>query len=83
MVGTAILLFAAGYETTTNLLGNGLYALLTHPTQMTALQQQPCLIPRGVEELLRYDPPAQLTGRTVLQPCTVTGWVAVGGGEQQ
>jgi cytochrome P450 len=73
MIGTAILLFAAGYETTTNLLGNGLYALLTHPSQMAALRRQPQLIPRAVEEFLRFDPPAQLTSRTILQPCAVAG----------
>jgi cytochrome P450 len=73
MIATAILLFTAGFETTTNLLGNGLYALLTHPSQLALLREQPQMIPRAVEELLRFDPPAQLTSRTVLYPCTIAG----------
>jgi cytochrome P450 len=73
MTATAVLLFAAGFETTVNLLGNGLHALLTHPGQLTALRQQPGLIPRAVEEFLRYDSPVQLTSRAALQPCTVAG----------
>ena len=73
MIATAMLLFAAGFETTTNLLGNGLHALLTHPAQAARLRHRPGLIPRAVEEFLRFDPPAQLTGRAVLQPCTIAG----------
>ncbi|MEO5795613.1 MAG: cytochrome P450 [Rhodoferax sp.] len=60
----AMLLFA-GHETTRNLLGNGLYALLSHPDQWQRLQQNPALIPSAVRELLRFDSPVQYTGRRV------------------
>ncbi len=73
MIATAMLLFAAGFETTTNLLGNGLHALLTHPAHLALLRRRPGLIPRAVEEFLRFDPPAQLTSRAVLEPCTIAG----------
>ena len=73
MVATAVLLFAAGFETTVNLLGNGLHALLTHPPQLAALRQQPQLVPRAVEEFLRWDSPVQLTSRAAIRPCSIAG----------
>jgi cytochrome P450 len=73
LVATAVLLFAAGFETTVNLLGNGLHALLTHPSQLAALRAEPGLADTAVDEMLRYDPPVQLTSRAALQPCTVAG----------
>ncbi|AVH24659.1 cytochrome P450 [Nocardia farcinica] len=72
-VGTAILLFAAGFETTTNLIGNGVAALLAHPSQMDLLRARPDLASNAVEELLRYDSPVQTNGRTVLEPTRVAG----------
>lgn len=72
-VGSAILLFAAGFETTTNLIGNGLAALLAFPDQLELLRGRPELAPRAVEELLRYDAPVQTDGRTVLEPADVAG----------
>ncbi len=60
----AMLLFA-GHETTRNLLGNGLYALLNHPEQWHRLQHEPTLLPNALRELLRYDSPVQYTGRRV------------------
>ena len=57
------LLFIAGHETTTNLLGNGLLALLRNPDQLAVLRSDPSLVPGGVDELLRYDAPVQLTAR--------------------
>jgi cytochrome P450 len=64
------LLFAAGFETTTNLLSNGLAALLDHPEQRPALLADPAA---AVEELLRFDSPVQNIDRTVLEPTTVAG----------
>jgi cytochrome P450 len=72
-IGTAILLFAAGFETTTNLIGNGLAALLRHPQQLETLRDHPGLAANAVEELLRYDAPVQTNGRTVLQPTVIAG----------
>lgn len=60
----AMLLFA-GHETTRNLLGNGLHALLRHPQQWQRLQQAPELVPNALRELLRYESPVQYTGRRV------------------
>jgi cytochrome P450 len=60
----AMLLFA-GHETTRNLLGNGVYALLSHPVQWHRLEQAPELLPNALHELLRYDSPVQYTGRRV------------------
>jgi len=61
--GTLALLLAAGNETTTNLIGNGMLALLQHPQQLERLRQQPELIDGAVEELLRWDSPVQFTAR--------------------
>ena len=52
-------LLAGGHETTTNLFGNGLLALLQHPDRLQELRQTPALINSAVEELLRYDSPVQ------------------------
>ncbi len=60
---TIILLLVAGNETTTNLIGNGLMALMQHPRQMRLLQDEPSLIDGAVEEVLRYDSPVQFTSR--------------------
>ena len=57
------LLLIAGNETTTNLIGNGVRALLRHPEQVALLREQPELVPSAVEELLRYDSPVQLDMR--------------------
>ncbi|MEZ4711471.1 MAG: cytochrome P450 [Caldilineaceae bacterium] len=54
-----ILLIVAGHETAANLIGNGALALLQHPHQMARLRADPALIPRAVEEMLRFDPPVE------------------------
>lgn len=68
----AMLLFA-GHETTRNLLGNGLQALLSHPAQWQRLQSEPALLPGAVRELLRYDSPVQYTGRRVVTDLVLHG----------
>jgi cytochrome P450 len=61
LIGTALLLIVAGHETTVNLLGNALFALLRNPEQAQLLRDRPELIPQAVEEFLRYDPSVELT----------------------
>ncbi len=68
LVANAILLLAAGHETTTNLIGHGVLALLRHPDELARLQSDPELAPLAVEEALRFDPPVQLTARTPSEP---------------
>jgi cytochrome P450 len=67
LIATCIFLFAAGHETTSNLIGNGLLALLRHPDELNKLKQNPTLIQSAIEELLRYESPVQLWWRTALE----------------
>ncbi len=61
LVSMLWLLIYAGYETTVNLIGNGVLALLQHPEQLRALQQDLSLLPAAVEEILRYTTPVLLS----------------------
>jgi pimeloyl-[acyl-carrier protein] synthase len=63
VIAMCLLLFIAGHETTVNLIGNGLLALLRHPDQLARVQGDAALIPNAIEELLRYDSPVQRTAR--------------------
>lgn len=67
------LVLAAGFETTVNLLGNGITLLLNHPDQLAELQADPALWPNAVEEILRFDSPVQLTARVARNDTTVAG----------
>jgi cytochrome P450 len=73
LISTAILLFAAGFETTTHLVGNGLYALLQNPEQLARLRADRTLLRPAVEELLRYDSPVQIAARTAYEDLSVDG----------
>jgi cytochrome P450 len=68
-----LLIFAAGFETTTNLLGNGVVGLLKQPEQMQLLRERPELIPLLPDELLRYDGTAQLAVRDTTAEVEVGG----------
>ncbi|MHA6626228.1 cytochrome P450 family protein [Pseudonocardia sichuanensis] len=57
LVAMGMMLLIAGHETTVNLIGNGVLALLTHPGQRALLQERPDLLPAAVEEFLRWDSP--------------------------
>ncbi|MEX0786797.1 MAG: cytochrome P450 [Dehalococcoidia bacterium] len=67
------LLLAAGNVTTTDLIGNGVYALLRHPDQLAALRDDPALIKNAVEEMLRYDSPVVQTGRIPMSQIDIDG----------
>jgi cytochrome P450 len=71
MTANIILLFGAGHETTVNLIGNGLLALHRNHGQLDLLKDRPELIPNAIEELLRFDSPVQVTGRTALEDVRV------------
>ena len=73
LFGTCALLLVAGHETTVNLIGNGILALLRHPEQWRRLCAEPGITASAVEELLRYDSPVQLTSRAVLAEVTYKG----------
>ncbi|HEX4819280.1 MAG TPA: cytochrome P450 [Acidimicrobiales bacterium] len=68
-----LLLFVAGHETTMNLIGNGLFAMLQHRDQWERLVADPSLVPSAVEECLRFDGPVHLTGRFATTDLEVGG----------
>ncbi|MEU6665696.1 cytochrome P450 [Streptomyces sp. NPDC046727] len=70
---TATLLFIAGHETTVNLITNGVLTLLRRPEQVERLRGEPGLLPRAVEELLRYEPPVHMRERAPLVDFEVAG----------
>lgn len=81
LLANLILLFLAGHETTTNLLGNGLLALLRHPDQLALLRSDPAaLLPTAVEEMLRYESPTNMVARITREPCAI-GDITVPAGE--
>jgi cytochrome P450 len=67
------LLFAAGHETTVNLIGNGFLSLLRHPAQWQMLRDDPALIPNAIEEILRFECPVQAVARTIGEPVELAG----------
>jgi cytochrome P450 len=67
------LLLAAGHETTTNLIGNAVLALLRHPGEKKRLLDDPSLIPGAIEEFLRFDSPVQLTDRVISEDLDFRG----------
>ncbi|MCV7088526.1 cytochrome P450 [Mycobacterium interjectum] len=71
IVSTCNLLLIAGHETTVNLIGNAILAMLRNPTHWTALAADPGRAPAIVEETLRYDPPVQLAGRVAAADMTI------------
>jgi cytochrome P450 len=81
LITTATLLFVAGHETTTNLIGNAVLALLRNPSELERLRDDPSLIRTAVEEFLRYDSPVQFTARITTEDVEVGGQL-IPAGEQ-
>lgn len=73
LVSTVGLLFGAGHETTRNLIGNGMLALLRNPGELQRLRDDPSLIRTAIEELLRYDSPVQIAGRGARADAVIGG----------
>src|SRR5262249_25142943 len=70
LLAQCTLLLVAGHETTRNLLGNGMLALLQHPDQFARLKENPALINFAVREFARFDSPVQFFGRAVTEDFT-------------
>ncbi|MBT2207589.1 cytochrome P450 [Actinomadura sp. NEAU-AAG7] len=73
LIGTCVLLLNAGHEATVNTTGNGWWALFRHPGELERLRADASLVPTAIEELLRYDTPAPMFERWVLEDITVAG----------
>jgi cytochrome P450 len=73
LISFVVLLYVAGHETTVNLVGNGMLALLRHPDELDRWRRDPTLDGTAVDELLRFDGPVQHTVRVAMQPMTFLG----------
>lgn len=81
LLQNCIFLLNAGHETTTNLIGNGIHCLLTHPGELQRLKREPGLIKQAVEEVLRYESSNQLGNRMISEE-TELGGVTMPAGTQ-
>ena len=73
LIATALFTLMAGHETVTSLIGSGLWLLSQHPGAWKRLWQDPALVPSAVEEMLRFEPPAQLTTKTARCDLEIAG----------
>jgi cytochrome P450 len=81
MIGTCVLILNAGHEATVNVTGNGWWALFRNPGQLRLLREDPGMLPRAVEELMRYDTPLQMFERWVLEDVEIHGVTVPKGSE--
>jgi cytochrome P450 len=82
LFGIAMLLLIAGHETTVNLIGNGMLALLRSHDEFDRLRDDPKIGRTAVDEILRYDSPVQMNQRIALEPFTLSDGAVVQPGEQ-
>jgi cytochrome P450 len=73
LVANVGVLLGAGHETTANLIGNGVLALLRNPDQMQKLRDNPTLVTSVVEEIMRYDNPVQIVYRSAIEEVEMEG----------
>jgi cytochrome P450 len=73
MLSTCILLLVAGHETTVNLIAGGTLALLHHPDELERFRRDPSVHRSGIEEMLRFVSPVQLTGRVCMEDLELGG----------
>jgi cytochrome P450 len=73
LIGTCVLILNAGHEATVNVTGNGWWALFRNPSQLAGLREDHSLVPRAIEELMRYDTPLQMFERWVLEDVEIHG----------
>ncbi len=73
LLANCVLLLLAGHETTVNLIGNGVHALLSHPDQLALLKEKPELMPQAVDEILRWNSSVQLVRRVVMEDTELRG----------
>jgi cytochrome P450 len=79
LIANVTILLSAGHETTSNLIGNGLLALLRNPDQMQMLRDHPKLVASAVEEMMRYDNPVQIAYRSAAEDVEIGGkWIRKG-----
>jgi cytochrome P450 len=81
LLAMIFLLLVAGHETTLNLIGNGVLALLEHPAELDRLREDPDLIKPAVEELLRYDSPVQMSSERYAREAATIAGVTIARGE--
>ena len=79
LVAASTLILMAGLETTTNLIGNGVLALLRNPGEMERLRRQPALLPFAIEEMLRFESPVQGSARVSLEDVRLDGEILPAG----
>jgi cytochrome P450 len=75
VVSNVVLLFVAGHETTSNMIGNALIALHRHPEQLARLKNDPSQLSKAVAECSRYDSSVQIVVRTAIEDIEVDGFV--------
>jgi cytochrome P450 len=73
LLNACFVLLTSGYESTMNLIGNAVLTLLRHPDQLAPVQAKPELLPKAIEEVLRYEGPSLLVIRSVAEPVEIAG----------
>jgi cytochrome P450 PksS len=82
LLAMVVILLIAGHETTINLIGNGMLALMQHPEQLNRLRQNPALIHSAIEELLRYTSPVDMATERFAREDVAIGGVTIPRGDQ-